>query len=61
MRPQPRRNHPASLCVTNLTPDEAALLAAAVDAPSDFNGLQNASAALERRNLVLGTWRRRAT
>ena len=39
--------------MTNLTPEEAALLAASVDAPSDFNGLQNASAALARRNLVL--------
>jgi penicillin-binding protein 1A len=44
---------PSSLCVTYLTADEAALLAAAVDAPSDFNGLQDASAALDRRNLVL--------
>ena len=34
-----RNNDPASLCVTNLTADEAALLAAAVDAPSDYNGL----------------------
>jgi penicillin-binding protein 1A len=49
----PRPDVPSSLCVTNLTPDEAALLAAAVDAPSDFNGLQDASAALDRRNLVL--------
>ena len=38
----PNANDPASLCVTNLTADEAALLAAAVDAPSSFNGLQDA-------------------
>ena len=43
----------ASLCVTNLTADEAALLAAAVDAPSNFNDLQDAGAAYDRRNLVL--------
>jgi len=50
---RPSVNNPKTLCVTYLTPDEAALLAAAVDAPSDFNQLQNAGAAMERRNLVL--------
>ena len=49
----PNANDPASLCVTNLTADEAALLAAAVDSPSSFNGLQDAAAATDRRNLVL--------
>ena len=50
---RPSVNNPKTLCVTYLTPDEAALLAAAVDAPSDFNQLQDAGAAMERRNLVL--------
>jgi penicillin-binding protein 1A len=49
----PTTNDLASLCVTNLTADEAALLAAAVDAPSNFNDLQDAGAATDRRNLVL--------
>jgi penicillin-binding protein 1A len=49
----PNAKVPASLCVTNLTADEAALLAAAVDAPSSFNDLQDAGAATDRRNLVL--------
>ncbi len=49
----PKANDPASLCVTNLTADEAALLAAAVDSPSSFNDLQDAGAATDRRNLVL--------
>ena len=49
----PSNKDPASLCVTNLTPDEAALLAAAVNAPSDYNGLLNARQAEDRRNLVL--------
>ena len=39
--------------MTNLTADQAALLAAAVDAPSEFNFLNNANAARDRRNLVL--------
>jgi penicillin-binding protein 1A len=43
----------STLCVTNLTADEAALLAAAVDAPSNFNDLQDAGAAKDRRDLVL--------
>ncbi|HEY2435914.1 MAG TPA: biosynthetic peptidoglycan transglycosylase, partial [Solirubrobacteraceae bacterium] len=49
----PNADNPASLCVTNLTAEEAALLAATVDAPTTFNGLQNATAALDRRNLML--------
>ena len=49
----PNTDDPASLCVTNLSADQAALLAAAVDAPSEFNFLNNANAARDRRNLVL--------
>jgi penicillin-binding protein 1A len=49
----PHNDDPTSLCVTLLTPDEAALLAAAVNAPSDYNGLLNARQAEDRRNLVL--------
>ena len=49
----PNASDKATLCVTNLTADEAALLAAAVEAPSTFNSLQNAVAATHRRNLVL--------
>jgi penicillin-binding protein 1A len=49
----PNANDPSTLCVTNLTADEAALLAAAVEEPSSFNGLQDATAATNRRNLVL--------
>ncbi len=49
----PNAKDPQSLCVTNLTPDEAALLAALVNAPTDFNGLQDSGLAQDRRNLVL--------
>jgi penicillin-binding protein 1A len=49
----PDAKDPSTLCVTNLTADQAALLAAAVDAPSNFNDLQDAAAATDRRNLVL--------
>jgi penicillin-binding protein 1A len=49
----PVAKDPASLCVTNLTPDEAALLAALVNAPTIFNGLQNSNLARDRRDLVL--------
>ena len=50
---QPNTNDPASLCVTGLTADEAALLAAAVESPHRFDFLQDATYALARRNLVL--------
>jgi penicillin-binding protein 1A len=49
----PSNGDPASLCVTNLTADESALLAAAVNAPSDYNDLLNHRQAEDRRNLVL--------
>jgi len=49
----PNSHDLASLCVTNLTPDEAALLAALVNAPTKFNGLENSGLAQDRRNLVL--------
>jgi penicillin-binding protein 1A len=49
----PNSKDPKSLCVTNLTPDEAALLAALVNAPTKFNGLENSGLAQDRRNLVL--------
>ena len=50
---QPNTKDPASLCVTSLTADEAALLAAAVESPHRFDFLQDVPYASARRDLVL--------
>ena len=45
---------PQHLCVTELEPWEAALLAGMIQSPTYYNPVTNPTAARERRNLVLG-------
>ncbi|MCL2770514.1 MAG: penicillin-binding transpeptidase domain-containing protein, partial [Solirubrobacterales bacterium] len=44
---------PQNLCVTNLQPWEAALLAGIIQSPTEYDPVQHPAAALARRNIVL--------
>lgn len=45
---------PQRLCVTNIKPWQAALLAGMVQSPTEYNPIEHPLAARERRNVVLG-------